>query len=60
MSEDLLSQLKTLRSEMQSALQGIITPDQIEAIRIRYLGRKGLVKGFMDRLGEVESVIYPT
>lgn len=59
MSEDILAELHSLRAEMQTALSGVLAPAEIEAIRIRYLGRKGAVKGFMDRLGQVDAGLRP-
>jgi len=52
-------ELETLRNEAASALDLVADSDGLEAFRIKYLGRNGLVSGLMRQLGAVSAEDRP-
>ncbi|MDH3348810.1 MAG: phenylalanine--tRNA ligase subunit alpha [Desulfobulbaceae bacterium] len=55
MEEELLQ----LKAEAESAIQDCTSTDELEALRIKYLGRKGLFSSLMRGLGKVSSEDRP-
>ncbi len=52
-------ELQRLKTEALETLQGADSPDALEAFRIKYLGRRGLIPSIMKRLGEVPKEERP-
>jgi len=52
-------ELEKLRSEAAAALEAVTDREQLEAFRIKYLGRNGLISGLMRRLGSVPAEDRP-
>ncbi len=46
--------IQGIRSEALSAIEGVETPEDLEALRVRYLGRKGKVSLLLKGLGRLE------
>ena len=44
------SEIDDIRRQAESELTGVNTPEQVEAFRIRYLARKGLIASLFERL----------
>jgi phenylalanyl-tRNA synthetase alpha chain len=53
MATDLIEQLQALEAEGEHALRAAASVDELEALRIEYLGRKGRLTGVLRRLGEM-------
>ena len=51
----LLSDISALLEQAQEKLRQAVTPEDLEAWRVKYLGLKGLVKGTLARLREVPA-----
>ncbi len=57
----LLDDLTALEAEALEAVTGARSPEDLEGIRVRYLGRKeGRISAILRRLGEVEPAHRPT
>jgi phenylalanyl-tRNA synthetase alpha chain len=52
--ESLVSELEKLRSDFDNDLKNKQTAANPETLRIKYLGRKGLISGYFKRLSELE------
>ncbi len=52
-------ELDKLRSEATGALADVTDSQQLEAFRIKYLGRNGLVSGLMRRIGAIDPADRP-
>ncbi|MEE4312976.1 MAG: phenylalanine--tRNA ligase subunit alpha [Desulfofustis sp.] len=52
-------ELEHLRSEATAALEAVTDREQLEAFRIKYLGRNGLISGLMRRLGNAPAEDRP-
>jgi len=55
----LQNEIIALRADALAALKDASPPDTLETWRIKYLGTKGLVKKFMERMGEVSKAEKP-
>ena len=51
--DELIGQLKELRSEGEAAVGGSGSAEALEQLRVEYLGRKGRLTGILRRLGEL-------
>ncbi len=49
----LLAQLDQLETQARAELAGLRSSDALQALRVRYLGRKGLITGILSQLGHV-------
>jgi len=59
MSEELLGQLDRLEAEGREAIRRAETPDDLEEVRVRYLGRKGRLTGVLRQLGTISPELRP-
>ena len=59
MPEDIKSRLLDLASEAEKMLAEAADTDQVEQIRVRYLGRKGLISAQMRRMGSLPPEARP-
>ena len=59
MADDLKQALIDLEAEAATALAGAATSAEVEALRIKYLGKKGGVSLLMRRMGEVSAEDRP-
>ncbi len=53
------SELQRLKAEAEEALQAIVDNAQLEAFRVKFLGRKGLLSSTMKQLGKVSKEDRP-
>jgi phenylalanyl-tRNA synthetase alpha chain len=59
MVDDLIAQLRALEAEGAHALRAAASVEELEALRIEYLGRKGRLTGVLRRLGELGPEARP-
>jgi phenylalanyl-tRNA synthetase alpha chain len=52
-------ELRQLQAEAETKLQGLENLKDLEEVRVRYLGRKGLFTGLLRRLGQVSAEDRP-
>jgi phenylalanyl-tRNA synthetase alpha chain len=55
----LVPDLQKIKEEAQAALKGAKTPEELEGLRIKYLGRKGVLTLFMRKIGELPQEERP-
>jgi phenylalanyl-tRNA synthetase alpha chain len=59
-TESLIDALRALGDEALSAVEGAADPAELEAVRVRYLGRKdGHISGVLRRVGEIPAEDRP-
>ncbi len=56
---ELLTEFRALREEALQAIAAAASPEEIEALRIRFLGRKGRIPALFRRLGELPAADRP-
>lgn len=59
MKHPLQEQLSTVRSEFQEELSSASTSKEVEALRLKYLGKKGLLQKLMQELGSSSAEERP-
>ena len=52
---DILDDIQTIKEEFARDAEGIGSPDSLEELRIKYLGRKGFIPSCFKRLNEVDA-----
>lgn len=52
-----LAELETIRREFDAEAEAVQTPDGLEELRIRYLGRKGLISNLFKEIGTLPNEI---
>lgn len=52
-----LEQLQKLREEFDVAAKGVNTPEEVEELRIRFLGRKGIISALFKEIGSVPAEV---
>jgi phenylalanyl-tRNA synthetase alpha chain len=57
--DELIGQLKELRSAGEAAVGGSGSAEEVEQLRVEYLGRKGRLTGILRRLGELAQEERP-
>ncbi len=58
-ADSLLNDVKTARASFEQEIAQIDTPEQLDQLRIKYLGRKGAVAGFFSRLPKLDPAERP-
>ena len=53
--DDIIKQLKEHRSAFDDELNNVQSPEDVEGLRIKYLGRKGIITGYFSFLGQVPA-----
>jgi len=56
---DLETQLKTLQQEAQAAIAGVTTLDQVDQLRVKYLGKKGSLSQVLGSMGKLDASERP-
>ena len=51
----LLDQLKALKGELLTAVDRAVSPDELDAVETRFLGRKGEITGLLRQLGSLSD-----
>jgi phenylalanyl-tRNA synthetase alpha chain len=59
MVEELIAQLRDLEREGRTAIAGAASADDVERLRVDFLGRKGRLTGVLRRLGELSGEERP-
>ncbi|RMH93254.1 MAG: phenylalanine--tRNA ligase subunit alpha [Calditrichaeota bacterium] len=52
-------QIEQIRQQLQAEIQALDDPQAVEAFRIKYLGRKGIITGLFRELGRIEKEQRP-
>ena len=55
----MLDELRQLRDRALDEVKGVTSPEGVERLRVAYLGRKGQVNGFIDRLPALSADVRP-
>ncbi len=55
----LVKEIEKIRSDFKSDVAGITSPEELEKIRVKYLGRNGLVSSLFEQLKSVPNEQKP-
>ncbi len=57
--QELAAQLESIRQEAQQALTATDSLDQLEQLRVKYLGKKGPIPQVLGGMGKLDAVDRP-
>lgn len=57
--QEILEKLAFVREEALSLLKSAAAVDDIEKLRVKYLGKKGLITEFLKGLGDIDNAVKP-
>ncbi|MFP4198924.1 MAG: phenylalanine--tRNA ligase subunit alpha, partial [Halanaerobium sp.] len=52
---DLLDDLKKIEKEAEAELKEVASLDQLEEMRIKYLGKKGAIQSVFSKMGKIDA-----